>query len=1067
MKSRFLSLLLPALLAVFQMSARAEDIDLFTGAGNSVVAEPPNLLFVLDNAAAFSASANEPCLMSTPLGTVTSKLTGTVGGVEQCALYQVISSLTVTASATVKVGIMVYNSNGITPIAGANPCNASNLGGCLVYPLTGLDTSTKPALLAYIASWKASNSDPGNWIKANSEATAAAMQESWAYFYGKMGISGTNYASIAPSTNCKNFIVFIGNAVGVNGTPGDSAPANNGPKQSLDGTNPTALKNANPVATTKQKELLNLGNSNIPAATSCGTLNFPADNTHDAKGFYADEWARYLKANRVTTYGIGFIGANCKPDYPWLLSSMAKQGGGHYFEASNTQQLRDALENIFSEVRSVNSVFAAVSLPVSVNSQGTYLNQVFIGMFRPDPQTLPRWFGNLKQYKMGFDNQGQFNLLDADNKTAISASGSEFIGECARSFWTPSTFDNYWTSLDTANCTTGSPPAASNSPDGNLVEKGGLGYMLRKITETARVVKTCSATVASCQTAMTDFSTANGTITASVLNLGTATTPTVAGLISWARGRNNHHLELESGNLNGNTLTATDMRPSSHGDVVHSRPAAINFGTDSSPKVVVFYGGNDGMLRAINGNRTATFNIGVANTPVAAGDEFWSFVPPEYLGKLYRRYLNTDGIAGSSPKDYAMDGPITAYRAPNGDAWLYVGMRRGGRSLYAFHVNGTTLDVTLKWKRGCGDNGTSNCDASGSFNDIAQTWSAPTVFTALGYGGGTSPMLMVGGGYDAVCEDPLDYSCASPKGNKLYIIDAISGAQIASLPTARGIVADVTVVPDAAGQADLIYTADMGGNVYRISGTATTKIGNVAPASWVITTVASVGCNDLNPCSRNRKFMFAPDVVFDNNEYIVLLGSGNRERPTDQANTVSNYFFMIRDKFGTAGWLTDVANCGGGTTLCRNSLLAITMTNGVVNAPSQTDLAAKKGWYLELAPNEQAVTGAIAVFGTVYFTTHEPKPAAPGACVPNLGTSRAYAVKYKDASAARSDGQVFLSRDDAGLAPDLVVGKVTLDNDQTVPFCIGCEGPIKPSQPVPPSIIANPAKIRSYWYIQK
>ncbi len=45
------------------------------------------------------------------------------------------------------------------------------------------------------------------------------------------------------------------------------------------------------------------------------------------------------------------------------------------------------------------------------------------------------------------------------------------------------------------------------------------------------------------------------------------------------------------------------MRPSAHGDVVHSRPIAINFGTDAAPKVVVFYGGNDGVLRAVNGNR--------------------------------------------------------------------------------------------------------------------------------------------------------------------------------------------------------------------------------------------------------------------------------------------------------------------------------------------------------------------------------------------------------------------------------------------------------------------------------
>ena len=43
-----------------------------------------------------------------------------------------------------------------------------------------------------------------------------------------------------------------------------------------------------------------------------------------------------------------------------------------------------ALQTIFSEIQAVNTVFASVSLPVSVNTEGTYLNQIYIGMFRPD-----------------------------------------------------------------------------------------------------------------------------------------------------------------------------------------------------------------------------------------------------------------------------------------------------------------------------------------------------------------------------------------------------------------------------------------------------------------------------------------------------------------------------------------------------------------------------------------------------------------------------------------------------------------------------------------------------------
>lgn len=1088
MKSKIFSLLLPALLALFQLNAKAEDIDLFTGAGSGVTVQAPNLLFIMDNAGAFSASASESCV----IGTTTTALSGTVGGVEQCALYKVIDSLTVAATATVNIGIMMYNDNGVVPFDGVKCAGhpdgsiSGNPGGCLMYPLTPFNLSSKPALLAWIKSWKTSGTGAGQ-VKANAQQTAATMQEAWAYFYAKTGISGRNYTAAAPNINCKNFVVFIGNGVGNNGTPGDSSASGNGPKQSLEGLNASnSGANATPTATVKQKELLTLSNANIPAATTCGTLNFPADNTHDAKGFYADEWARYMRANRISTYTVGFINpSDCKPDYPWLLASMAAQGGGKYFETTNYESLRKALENIFSEVRSVNSVFAAVSLPVSVNSQGTYLNQVFIGMFRPDPDALPRWMGNLKQYKMGFDNLGQFNMLDADTptKTAISSSGSEFIGECAVSYWTPPKVsgggDNYWTQMTEPNCS--GYAASANSPDGNLVEKGGQAYTLRKANPATRIVTTCSPTVTSCNsaTATVAFNTSTSFLTTTSLSIGTATSPTVSQLVNWARGHNNK-APLEVAKLNDVTLTTADMRPSVHGDVVHSRPAAVNFGTDEAPKVVVFYGGNDGMLRAINGNRTATFQVNAVD--VAAGNEFWSFVPPEYFGKLLRRYKNEDGITLANRKDYAMDGPITAIRQGN-DAYIYVGMRRGGRALYAFHVDGSTLNITLKWKRGCGDSGTSNCSdpGLGDFTNIAQTWSTPTVFTAKGFGGGaaTSPLLIVGGGYDATCEDQASYSsCASPQGNRLYLLNALTGALIKTFDTDRGVIADVTVVNDAAGQASIIYTADLGGNIYRIQGASNTAlIDTEPPANWTIHKVASLGCSTITTCTSppNRKFMFAPDVVVDGNDYILLVGSGDREKPTSLVNPTQNYFFMVRDRPTTANWLDDTTNCVSSGTLCLNSLLPIVLdSNKVPVTPSDTDLASKKGWYLQLAANptsgyypEQVVTGAIAVFGVVYFTTHEPKGTPPGACVPNLGTSRAYAVKYKNAGAGRSSGDLFLTREDAGLSPDLVVGKVTLDNKQTVPFCIGCEGPIKPSQPIPPAIITNPAKIRSYWYIQK
>ena len=119
------------------------------------------------------------------------------------------------------------------------------------------------------------------------------------------------------------------------------------------------------------------------------------------------------------------------------------------------------------------------------------------------------------------------------------------------------------------------------------------------------------------------------------------------------------------------------MRPSIHGDVLHSRPVAINYG--GTRGVVVYYGSNDGMLRAVNGNKTGS----------GAGSEMWSFVAPEHFASLNRlrendpqvRYPSTPAaVAGAIPRNYFFDGPIGAYQnTATNEVLLFPGMRRGGR----------------------------------------------------------------------------------------------------------------------------------------------------------------------------------------------------------------------------------------------------------------------------------------------------------------------------------------------------------------------------------------------------
>lgn len=308
-------LLLLTLLVGALPAVHAEDIDLFTGASNATIAAS-NLLIVIDNAAAFDAKSSSPDSTCT-IGGVTNSMAGKVGGVEQCVLYSVVSSLSVTSTATLNLGIMVYSGNNAVKSDGTQ-CGG-NVGGCLVYPLTGLTTSTKPAFLNFIKSWS---------IKANSEATGATMQESWAYYAAKMGLSGTDYSNTGLQTNCKNFLLFLADATSTSATPGD-ATGNQGPAGALARTNSTGAMNV-PAPTPRQDLITTTA---VDQVTACGTLT-STPSPHENKGFYADEWARYMRSTsspKITSYSIALVDAagKCDPQMPWLMASIASWGGAN------------------------------------------------------------------------------------------------------------------------------------------------------------------------------------------------------------------------------------------------------------------------------------------------------------------------------------------------------------------------------------------------------------------------------------------------------------------------------------------------------------------------------------------------------------------------------------------------------------------------------------------------------------------------------------------------------------------------------------------------------------------
>lgn len=824
-----------------------------------------------------------------------------------------------------------------------------------------------------------------------------------------------------------------------------------------------------------QKNLLMQAKLTQPADLATGSLSVPTGSNVRL----ADEWAKFLYTTDVNsaegrqfvqTYTIDVFKDKPDTDQSALLASMAKYGGGKYFQATTESAILAALRSILIEIQGVNSVFASASLPINATNRSQNENQVFIGMFRPDGQGRPRWYGNLKRYQIGLFGQDA-KLADKDGKDAVDAATTGFINSCATSFWTTdsSTYWNLPVDPSIGKCTTASTSVYSDAPDGPLVEKGAAAEVVRLGNDPGgtttyavnRNVYTCTSTSispAGCNfspNAMHTFDATN----ISAAELGVLTTQDQTSIIDFTLGKDIGNENLVS--VSGDSTSTQDVRTTVHGDVAHSRPLPVNYG--GSTGVVLYYGANDGAFRAVRGSD---------------GKELWSFIAPEHHAKLKRLRDNSPQIQysgatlpGLQPKDYFFDGSAGLYQTFNSDGtantvWVYPTMRRGGRMLYAFDVSNPATPK-MKWRAGC-PNLTNNTDCtSSSYGQIGETWSIPNVALVKGYST-SAPLVIVGGGYDS-CDDQ-DTSlvdCSLTKGNRVFVIDAGTGALVQSFTTDRAVPGDVTLVDrDFDGFVDHAYAADTGGNLYRIDFVdPATLAPRATPSTWTITKIAQTN-GPADPYG-GRKFLFGPAVLATSDKVYLTLTSGDRERPLisnyPYVEQIQNRAYMLIDRFATAGLPVDLDGS--------------TMNNFTSGSTCATVLAASSpdGWFFDLnaGQGEQGVTSSIIFGGLVFFSTNRPLTGSAAACSNNLGEARGYAVNLLNASGAvgtaglcdgTSRSNVFTG---GGLPPSPVTGTVPV-GDKMVTVMIGgvdrsggASSPIG-SQKVTPTIAQKRQRI--YWY---
>ena len=990
----------------------ADDIDIFTGA-SAGSAINPRILIVLDNTSNWARQSQQWPDSSTQ------------GQSEVTAIKQAIANV----SSKVNIGLMEFVTDG----------NANDNGGFIRFNVQSMTDTAKTQLNTQLdtiagninspTEKRNSNTPYGNlmwdiysyWAGANSysgSATNAARADGDGY----TSRYGTFKSPLNADNTCgQTVVIFIGNP-NASGPASDSA-ANTTALRNLGGeTTQLGLPNFTSSTTTTSTKVgqtaacyasntaaaaelpnfaaacaaytqgcaigsaLNDGSATCPSGSASyaviGTNQVVTNvatgtSSTDNNPLNADEWVRFMHDKgipvasttirpSVTFYTIDVYNKQPNATHTSLLLSMARVGGGKYFAAKNQQSIVDALEQILGEVLAVNSTFASTSLPVNSTNRSQNENQVFIGMFRPDPDAKPRWFGNLKRYQL-VQNGAEVDLGDVNGNLAVN-NNTGFVTDCAVSWWT-SDSGTYWKGLGINPDPAGGCSSAntySDSPDGPLVEKGAVAQVLRNGNNPTST--TTSPTYAVNRTIYTRTATGSALVDFTAANSGLS-----ADLVKFIRG--------EDVNNEKGTGSTTTTRPSIHGDVIHSRPLPLNYGSSG---VVVFYGANDGYFRAVEAN---------------TGRERWSFIAPEFFSRLQRlkdqtplvNYPNTSGTgdlaATGTQKDYFFDGSTGVYQnADNSKIWVFPSMRRGGRMIYGLDVTSLT-EPKLMWAAGC-PNLANDTGCTSGLEGIGQTWSTPAAALVGGYSDSV-PLLAFGGGYDN-CEDANTGAptCTTGKGGWVYFLDAATGEKLAAFQTERAVVGDIAMVDiDNDGKPDYAYAADLGGNLYRVDfiDGPTSRV-KLAPAAWRMYKVAYT-------TGGSRKFLFTPALLHTKGFVYIAIGSGDREHPLGWQypyENVANRFYVSLD---------DLSIKDSARALNLDTLSDYTGSSDC-DTPSALASSGIRGWFMTLSKGEQVVTSATIVSGSVLFSTNKPIVETTASCATALGEARGYNVSLFNASGA-------------------------------------------------------------------
>jgi type IV pilus assembly protein PilY1 len=990
------------LAALLSPAVHSEDIDLFVAnplAGNTVA---PNIMIMVDNSANWSRESQK-----------WPDNGGKQGQAELQAIRNVIGG-----SISANVGLAGFTGSGGT------------VGGYVRFGIRDMTVPDNKAALLNVLSFIQSDIN-SSVEKVNDNGEAAGMYEMYKYFGSRPVFRGGYVSGNNPASNVDR----PGNGGNPSGSRATAFANGLSSGFAVSGNNYTGPDTTSNCGRNYLILVINNAQGSLPTgsqtyeSTSAGNALPLIAGVSDVS--WTDEWARFLYNNGTSVYILDAYNEQQNVSHSKVLQRAARVAGGEYFAVKNQADIEIAIKKILAQINAINTTFAAASLPISATNRSQNLNQVFIGMFRPDGSAKPRWMGNLKQYQLGTSASG-IDLVDRLGHNAVN-SQTGFVDECAASLWTTDS-GSYWdtvyaNSLARSGCAEFPTVAGvvgsawSDMPDGPTVEKGGVAEVLRKGNNPPGTNTTPTWT--SNRSVLTYTTSGSTKLTALTTSIADGWSDT---MLAWVRGTDDPATITSTEFTDTSASSPARTRPSIHGDVIHSRPLPVNYGGTTG--VTVYYGANDGMLRAVD---------------AATGKERWAYVAPEHFSRYQRlhdnsplvNYPNVSASLNPRSKDYFFDGSLGIYqKADNSKVWIFPSMRRGGRMLYGFDVTDPAAPA-IKWRIGC-PNMTNDTDCTSGMTAMGQSWSLPSVAFLKGWSTST-PVVIVGGGYDS-CEDANSAAptCSGRKGGAVYVLNADSGAVLATFaPTGAGSFASDIALADTNGDGsvDYAYAVDTTGNIYRIDFSNTALVPQ-GISDWGIRKIAYT-------TGGGRKFLYPPALLRVGDHMYVALGSGDRERPLignyPYTGPITNRFYVYLDDLTISHTSTVAATSLDGDLMKNFTTTSSTSCDEAGVTPS----TGFKGWYMNIpGRGEQVVTSALIAAGMVAFNTNRPLPSVADACVSPLGEARGYWVNLANASGAIGTGTKSCGGDRSsifvggGLTPSPTLARVVI-NGKTTTVAIG------------------------------